>query len=358
MNQSSQSRQKLYSLQALRGLAAVLVVLAHCDLIFNQNYGKDFWFKIFNFGGSGVDFFFVLSGFIILYIHQREIGNPAKVNTFLIKRFLRIYPIYWVFLGLKMLASFVFAYNPETTERSFLEIIKAITLFPQNRSILSTSFLGVSWTLSFEIMFYIIFALLIGVSSKIAYPIIAVWLLGVFGNFVGIIDLPRGNIILNFVFSEYNLEFALGCLAAYLFMQHKIKWAMPLILVGLFLYAFAAVNYYYQILPISPVIKFGIPSMLLVLGFASLERARNINVPGVLSYLGDASYSIYLAHGFAINNISKVVEKIYPDVTQNILILNSVGILIAVLSIIFGCLVHSLIEKQLMFSFKPKSANA
>lgn len=50
MADNSQTKKKLYTIQVLRGLAAVLVVLAHGDLIFNQNFGQDFWFKIFNFG--------------------------------------------------------------------------------------------------------------------------------------------------------------------------------------------------------------------------------------------------------------------------------------------------------------------
>ncbi|MBD2345359.1 acyltransferase family protein [Anabaena subtropica] len=359
MPDNSQVKKRLYTLQLLRGLAAVLVVLAHCDLIFNQNYGKDFFFKIFNFGGSGVDFFFVLSGFIIVYIHKYEIGHSSQLFPFLFKRFARIYPIYWVFLILKMSASFIFSYNPESTERNFIEIIKAFTLFPQDRNILSSSFLGVSWTLSYEILFYLIFALFIGFSSRIAYPIVSIWFLGVLANFVGIMPLPKDSLILNFVFSSYNIEFALGCLAAYLFAKYQIKWGMALISVGAFLYTLSAINYYHQIVSISQVITFGIPSMLLLLGFAYIENVKNLQIPRLLVYIGDASYSIYLAHGFAINNISKVVQKIYPNITENIFLLNSFGLVISCISIMFGCLVFSLIEKPLIISFKPKKiANA
>ncbi|ABA20474.1 Acyltransferase 3 [Trichormus variabilis ATCC 29413] len=359
MADNSQPKKKLYTIQVLRGLAAVLVVLAHGDLIFNQNFGQNFWFKIFNFGGSGVDFFFVLSGFIILYVHKKDIANKSKTFTFLFKRFLRIYPIYWVFLSLKLLASFSFSYNPSSTERSLIEMLKAFTLFPQQQEVLSSSFLGVSWTLSYEILFYIIFALLIALPTRISFPIVGVWLLGVFGNFWGLLNLPPDSVFLKFIFSHYNLEFALGCLAAYLFARSKIKWGMVLISVGAFLYTLSAINYHHQIVNLSQVITFGIPSMLLVLGCVSLENTKNIQVPPLLVYLGDASYSIYLAHGFAINNISKLIQKIYPSMTENIFVLNSIGLLIAAISIVFGCLVHSFIEKPLILTFQPrKTANA
>ncbi len=354
MNKKGSGKQKLYSLQLLRGLAAVLVVLAHCDLIFNQNYGTGFFFRFFTFGGSGVDFFFVLSGFIIVYVHKDEIGKSQKLLSFLYKRFTRIYPIYWVFLTLKMLASFVFAYDPDSTTRNFLEIVKAFTLFPQDREILANSFLGVSWTLSHEILFYLIFAVLIGLSARIAYPLISIWFLGVIANFLRIMQLPKESIILNFVFSPYNIEFALGCLAAYVFFKYKIKWGMLLLSVGAFLYTLSAINYYSQIFNVSHVITFGIPSVMLLLGFAYLEVTKNLQVPKLLVYLGDASYSIYLAHGFAINNLSKIVQKLYPNITENIYLLSITGIVIAAFSIMFGCLVFSLIEKPLIISFKPK----
>ncbi|HEY9803818.1 MAG TPA: acyltransferase [Leptolyngbyaceae cyanobacterium] len=359
MPEKSHVKKRLYTLQLLRGLAAVLVVVAHCDLIFGQNYGTGFFFRYFTFGGSGVDFFFVLSGFIMIYVHKDEIGQSQKLFPFLFRRFTRIYPIYWVFLTLKLLASFLFSYDQDSTNRNLIEFIKAFTLFPQDREILSNSFLGVSWTLSHEILFYIVFALLIVFPARIAYSLISIWFLGVLANFVGIMQLPKESIVLNFVFSPYNIEFAMGCLAAYLFLKYKIKWGMVLLSIGAFLYTLSAINYYHKIVNFSPVITFGIPSVLLLLGFAYVEVTKNIQVPKLLVYLGDASYSIYLAHGFAINNLSKIVQRIYPNVTENIFLLSITGIVVALLSIVFGCLVFSLIEKPLIFSFKPKKiANA
>lgn len=102
------SAKRLNLIQVFRGLAAVLVVFAHTDLIYNQNLNQDFLFKITTFGGSGVDFFFVLSGFIMFYIHQKDIGHQNKLGIFLFKRFTRVYPLYWIILTSKILSSFIF----------------------------------------------------------------------------------------------------------------------------------------------------------------------------------------------------------------------------------------------------------
>ncbi|MCV3212690.1 acyltransferase [Plectonema radiosum NIES-515] len=346
--------QKLNLLQVFRGLAAIMVILAHCDLIFNQNLQKDFFGKIFNFGGSGVDFFFVLSGFIILYIHQSDIGNRSKLKSFFIKRFTRIYPIYWVVLTLKLSASLFFAYDADTGKRNILEILKAFILFPQSREILSSSFLGVSWTLTFEIFFYIIFGLLIGLKPKLSFSIVSIWLLLTFTHFIGIFNLPKDGLMLNFIFNEHNLEFFLGCVAAYIVSKHKIPQEMTLICLGAFLYTLGAINYYYKVVEISPVISFGIPSMLLVVGSTSLEMRKHVHVNEVLIYIGNASYSIYLMHGFAINNITKFILKVAPGITQNSLILNILGIMIGGMGLIFGCAVYSYIEKPLISTLKPK----
>ena len=354
MAKSANNHQKLNLLQVFRGIAAVLVIFAHCDLIFNQNFQKDFLGKILNFGGSGVDFFFVLSGFIILYIHQSDIGNISKLKSFFIKRVTRIYPIYWVVLTLKLSASLFFAYDPDTSQRSILEIFKAFILFPQSREILSSSFLGVSWTLTYEVFFYIIFGLLIGLKPKLCFPIVSIWLLLTFTHFIGIFDLPKDSLMLNFIFNEHNLEFFLGCLAAYVVSKHKIPQEMTLICLGAFLYTLGAINYYYKVVDISPIISFGIPSMLLVIGSTSLEIRKHVHVNQILIYIGNASYSIYLMHGFFINNITKFVVKVAPDITQNILILNMLGLIIAFIALLFGCAVYSYIEKPLLTIFKPK----
>ncbi|MER3491203.1 MAG: acyltransferase [Mastigocladus sp. ERB_26_2] len=354
------SQKRLNLIQVFRGVAAILVVFAHTDLIFNQNLNQDFLFKIFTFGGSGVDFFFVLSGFIIFYVHRYEIGKPNKLKSFLIKRITRIYPLYWVILLSKISASLFFVYESDISQRSMGEFFKAFLLFPLDRHILSTSFLGVSWTLTFEVQFYILFGLLIGLKPKLARPIIATWLLGVILHFIGVIELPENNLFLQYLFADYNLEFVMGFLAAYVLLEFllksKINWEMLLISLGVFMYTLSAINYFYKFIETSPVMTFGISSTLLVLGATSLELKKIINVPNLLLYIGNASYSIFLMHGFFINNVTKILNKLLPDIFSSILILNILGVIIAIISIICGYIIYMYLEKPLLSIFKPKVA--
>src|ERR1700761_2793553 len=100
---SQTDRKELYTLQAGRAIASLLVVFYHNAVsIFDDSrfWGDDPSQKIFNFGHSGVDFFFVLSGFIILYAHWNDLGKPKQIFKYASKRFRRIYPIYWIVLAL------------------------------------------------------------------------------------------------------------------------------------------------------------------------------------------------------------------------------------------------------------------
>lgn len=347
---------RLNLIQLFRGLAAVLVVFAHGDLIFNQNLNQDFLFKIFNFGGSGVDFFFVLSGFLIFYIHHDEIGKKHRIKSFLWKRFTRIYPLYWIILAGKIFAAGFLNYNLNTNKMTSSELIKAVLLFPQDRNILSTKFLGVSWTLSFEVLFYIFFGLCIWLNFKFWLPLITIWVGGTLLKFLGIIELSNSKLYLNFVFNPHNLEFILGCLSAYILIKYRPKYGMQLFCLGLFMYTLSAINYYYELINYSSIASFGVASTLLVIGASSLEFTQQIQVPRLLLSIGNASYSIYLSHGFFINNLTIFLKKLQPEIFKNMFYLNLLGIWIVLIAIFCGYLVYLYIEKPLVSIFKLKVA--
>lgn len=353
-------QKKFNLIQAFRGLAALLVLLCHANDIFNRELNQDFLFNIFGFGWAGVDFFFVLSGFIIFYIHKSDIGHPNRYKSFFFKRFIRVYPLYWIILSGKIAASLFLAYGGDIHQRSLGEIIKAFLLFPQESDILVTSFVGVSWTLSHEILFYLMFSLLIMLKAKLSIPIIIVWLIGTFLNFIGVIELFKESFLLNFLFNERNLEFVLGCLSAYLVFNYRIKYGIILTYLATFLFTLSAILSNYRLFTgVSPVIYFGIPCVLLIVGAVSLEISKSIKVPYIFIYIGNSSYSIYLMHGVIISNIVKIISKLkFDSVSQNPLILNVIGILIAVITIGCGCIVYSYIEKPLLSTLRLKLATA
>src|SRR5215203_3752953 len=87
--------RSIESLQVIRGFAALLVLLFHVTLNLKANYSVNFLNGFFEFGNSGVEIFFVLSGFIISYTSSQLIGT-GEPKKYVIKRLARVYPIYWI----------------------------------------------------------------------------------------------------------------------------------------------------------------------------------------------------------------------------------------------------------------------
>src|SRR5688572_27360115 len=121
----------LYSLQLLRFIAAMLVLLFHLRLDPS--------------GYKGVDVFFVISGFVMYY--SAYLLKKPKAYVFIINRLTKIFLLYWIAL------IFLFFVQPFNIDKNFL---KTFLLIPGHHSVI-----GVSWSLSYELYFYFIFALLV-----------------------------------------------------------------------------------------------------------------------------------------------------------------------------------------------------
>jgi exopolysaccharide production protein ExoZ len=351
-------RQKFTLLQGFRGIASLLVLAVHgTQLIFNQ-VGVEFLGGIFQFGYAGVDFFFVLSGFIIYHIHCQDIGQSERTGKFLLKRFLRVYPLYWLVMITRTVAGHL-------AETSLLMFASALVLFPYP----TPPLLNVSWTLTYEIFFYLLFSLLIWQPAKFVRggialwigTIVVYWLLHPFGWYRHWIDHPA----IGFLLSPYHLEFVLGCLAAYLVQHYTFKRGHLLMALGIGLYGIAAIIDVWLHKapgPINPIwfdtgdlsrpnftgryslLFFGVPSFIIVLGAIAWEMTAKIKVPNWFTYLGDASYSIYLIHGLIIFNGGRLLGHFNADA-----ILVNFGGQISLLAIALGggCLCHEWLEKPL-----------
>ena len=94
---------KLAGIEAGRGIAAIGVVLCHVALILTKTSDAQTSVGVFQIGRAGVDFFFVLSGFIIAYAHREDIGCPARLGHYLSRRLFRIMPTYWIALALTLM---------------------------------------------------------------------------------------------------------------------------------------------------------------------------------------------------------------------------------------------------------------
>jgi len=123
--------KKIASLQVFRGLAALAVVFFHARLGTSAFVEKiPAWLNsILKHGSLGVDFFFVLSGFIIMSCHFDDEKSAASLKTYGIKRFVRIFPPYWP-VSIVLMLAYLLLPNMSQGDRSELSLLSSLLLLP------------------------------------------------------------------------------------------------------------------------------------------------------------------------------------------------------------------------------------
>ncbi len=337
----------LYMPQVCRGLACLLVAVYHGSALIGNWYGEKPLLTLINFGFSGVHMFFVISGLIIYHAHYRDVDNYRQVPDYFLKRLVRIYPLYWIvffFLGgWKVLAD----------RMEIGDFLSNALFFSSNRSLV----VAVSWTLAYEMLFYAIFIAFI-VRRTLGLVVFAVWfsLVGLnhyyhFANLIG--------------FNLLNLLFMLGLLTSATVMalrnklsQNRRDWiGIASIVAGTLIFVctawwYVALDdpklYIWESLPLA--LGFGTGSALLLLASVSEKIEGLLQRQRFFLLVGDASYSIYLAHFFfekhASNGIRSLNWGLAGEKTQAKALL-LLAVIMAV-SIGGGILVHQLVEKPLL----------
>ncbi|MGL5063723.1 MAG: acyltransferase family protein [Microcoleus sp.] len=349
----STPHKKLNLLQVYRGIAALLVVMFHINQMSLDRLKQVTFFNLFDAGWNGVDYFFVLSGFIMVYVHRSAIGKRHQLKSFLVKRAVRIYPIYWI-ITLTVVGFFLlipgFANN---TDLSFGKIISSLLLVPQH----GKPVLDVGWTLICEVYFYLLFSIAIWLKPKHSVPLLSVWLFVNVLNYFKIVQFPPENLLLNYIFGNMYLEFVWGCLAGYLVIKYlkkitNYRWLL-----------FGIANLGYVILSIlsatkvtefDRIITFAGLAAILIVGATAIDLKDAPKMPYLLIFLGDASYSIFLTHGPLVSAMTKVVQKAnlgrYFDGFF-------APALVALIAVVAGCLFYSFVEKPLTVYLRKNIAD-
>ena len=277
--------RRLAAIEGSRGVAASAVILYHAARHLHFAYGVPKFMDIFQFGHAGVDLFFVISGFIILFVHYDEIGHPERARRYLWRRFSRIMPIYWVALALTVTLS-VAGGHPFP---NFFRLFWSATLLPSQQWPL----LDVAWTLQFEMTFYAVFWLLIlnRTAGMVTLAFWSIWIiLATLGTSVGG-GLPSS------LYSTYNFEFLFGMAVAYWLKNHRLHRPKLILAIGATLFCAAALAEDVHLMngyaSLSRFV-YGPAAALIVLGAAESSRSNEIIVPKILQTLGAASYTIYL----------------------------------------------------------------
>lgn len=299
---------KLETLELGRGLAALFVLLFHDREICTKYLGATpSWALPFVGGHAGVEYFFVLSGFIIYFRHAGDVGDARRLADFIAKRAIRIYPIYWIVISL-MLAAFLLnaAWGAEKALGAS-RVVSDYLLLPHGGSMI----LPPAWTLQREALFYLIFAVAI-VSPVMGTALFFCWQLAVLiGTVVYfLLDLQAAGLWFYFL-DIHNLGFAVGVAAAWFVKTRNAPSRRTLIgvaalgIVGVLAtmtsewLAYVRGTDLLVATPRSELIHSALYSLsfgLTVGASAYLERRFRLPALPYISWIGASSYVLYLLH--------------------------------------------------------------
>ncbi|MBL4646011.1 MAG: acyltransferase [Rhizobiales bacterium] len=316
----SPNRGTINNLQALRAFAVLNVVFLHA-LQIGASYGQgtDVFAFLDGWGNNGVDIFFVISGFFMVYIQRLR---PRSPQAFFAARIMRIVPIYWLLTIGLMAVTLVMPQIFRELDFSMSHGVLSL-LFLTNLVSSGDPMLEVGWTLEYEMLFYALFAFALVFKNQIlsiVLPAIALIAL----SFSGIADW----IVIEFIF---------GMGLAHLYLS-KAPIFLPKILFALGTCLLLLSIPFGRELPLHRVFISGIPAVFIVYGALYMPQIKN----GLLALLGNASYSVYLAHFYIITICFKIAAMLELTVNTDVLFL---GVFVA--SIASGLVFYYLIEKPI-----------
>ncbi len=326
------SRSHLESVQVLRFVAAFLVMGAHSKLVLADSEVPAGWDAAMM--AFGVDVFFVISGFVIAMSAERAAG----AWTFMRDRCLRVLPLYLIVSSLfvaKRIASGEGVPAPELVNSLFFVPVLDISTY-------SGTFHPYGWSIAYEMWFYSLVALAIGLFSKARAAVICAGVLTAGSVLVGLLYqatwlLPR------FLFSPLVVEFAAGC-ALYVYRERirRFAWAacLGLPLFGSGLWFTSYLGYPTEVIGhhflgfARALIWGGLAVCVFALFYAAETKVR---WPRFLVWLGTASYSLYLIQPFVVFGVARLDLPVPVRVVS-----------FFVLSIVVGSVMYQWVERPLL----------
>jgi len=344
-------RGKLFHLQALRGLAASLVVLSHSvdSLAVRDLFPKAFASRLAISGYFGVATFFIISGFIIYKTSAGSFADARGATVFIIKRLIRIFPVYWIATALFVVLS------PHRDTYGLSDIVYSFLLIPH---VLPSApdmhpLVGQGWTLQYEMQFYLIFAVGLLLTRRAGTILIVATLFALVG--IGAAIMPLSAVTDPMTLPEFwtrpiLLLFSVGIGFGVLEVRLPASFAVPrpfllmLCVLGLwFAYSLTA--------PLTAQEQTQFPTVVVIWllcaawVFASIfGHSREGRFEALAEHFGDASYSVYLFHTFILSALLRLKVQEYSP------LLFVVAALVG--SNIFGFAVYRLVERPILRTFR------
>jgi peptidoglycan/LPS O-acetylase OafA/YrhL len=339
-----------YNIQVLRGIAAALVVWIHTQDIIPLDFIP---LRIREIGFGGVDLFFVISGFIMVHATTNRDITP---KSFLLKRFLRVAPLYYVMTLFVALLCIFLPMLFKNTTIDLVSLVKSLLFIPFEKvhdQIYPIYALG--WTLNYEMFFYCLFTLAMFLDTQKRVAALVIMLLALAGIGLFVSGPSDYGMLVYFYTRPIILDFALGMMiAAFLLLPSKISPSLVqmfyvTLMVGCIAFVFAGyVIVFSSSSPITPItetlLRFGVPSAFIVASFVGLDRLGHTINSDIMRKIGDASYSIYLVHYIVLAPLSHGLVRVIGETTALHVVAAAVTIAI---SIFCGILAYRFVERPL-----------
>jgi exopolysaccharide production protein ExoZ len=280
--------QKLYSIQYLRAVAALAVVVFHAGG------------NTFEIGAAGVDIFFVISGFVMWSTTSAREQSPGE---FIIRRLVRIAPMYWILTLALVIAGLTVPHAFPKLKIDALHTVASLLFIPARSPINGELWpvLVQGWTLNYEMFFYVVFALALLLPKKTRLA--SLFVLFPAFTLAGLSGAGTGPLFLVYT-DQIMLEFLAGIVLARLVeldLWTSRGWGYLLLGAGIVSYGLAATTGYEH----PRLIVWGCPAFMVVSGLLAIELNGGLGRSNLLALAGDASYSIYLTHGITISFLAK-----------------------------------------------------
>ncbi|PTP29385.1 acyltransferase family protein [Vibrio splendidus] len=331
----------ILSIQLLRFIAAFLVVLTHFSSVqkYNESSCSIIFKFISGFGQSGVDIFFVISGYIMyLKISTMVFGYSSSLN-FIVNRIKRIIPLYWFFTLITIL---IYQFRGESF--SIGQVLSSLFLLPSTNAIGEhVPILVVGWTLILEFYFYLLISLTILIktnSATIRISIISMFFLVIS---VTSTKLSYDTSFMHYINNSLLVEFILGLICGHLVSKNynvSARLLISILVVSIIAFLLPLV---FSRDGIDRVISWGIPTFIIIYSMVTLENRGVVTIPKSFVKLGDSSYSLYLSHFFTLNIIGMIWSKYFHYIAADF-----VYVLAPVVSMYVAILIYDLIEKPLV----------
>ena len=344
---------QIRSLQALRAIAALFVVVFHSTVLWHDKF--DAGVRPWANGNAGVDLFFVISGFIMVLSSQRLIGLADGWRRFLSLRLIRIVPMYWIVTGAKLVAISAVPSMALHTRPTRWNVLASFLFVPSRDASGSIRpILDVGWTLSFEMLFYAAFSasLFMGVrAGAVVIPGMAVLAIA------SLFTQPQWTAITSLA-DPIVLEFVFGLIVgtAVLGRRYPLGNAGWFALLALGMTGLAVIPTHGRW---ERVLVWGTAATCVIYASVATEQWTRRWIPNVLVGIGEASYSLYLTHAFVLPVVGMIAfrSKLTGDVLGAFLVLASVTISVAVSLVVYS-FVEMPVTRWLRAATQSRAAHA